>query len=222
MNEDYKGLFISLEGLEGCGKTTFAKNIVEHLKELGYDVLHVREPGGTVVGEKLRNIFIEKHDKPENTPVPTAELLIMMASRVQLTETVIKPALRAGTIVVSERYMDSTYALQGFGRDILTEVMTLDNNFLRGFGPDCTFYLDISVQESNRRQDTQGRVRDRFESEGDKYHIRVKEGFDYRHRHDKSKRIIKINAERPIGDIQADINSYLEFALNTKKVENGH
>lgn len=209
-----RGLFISLEGLDGCGKTSTAKKIVEYVTKRGLEVVHVREPGGTYLGEKVRSILIEKQDDEFNSPVDSAELLLFMASRMQIVEKVIKPAIREGKIVVSERFMDSTYALQGFGRDLLTEVMALDSTFLRGFQPDVTYLLDISVEEANKRQDGQMRKRDRFESEGDHYHELVAEGFKYRLQHDPVGRIIRINGEQTPENVQKDINKHLENVLN--------
>lgn len=187
------GLFFSLEGLEACGKTTLAKEIVNYLQSLGYTTYHQREPGGTVPGEKIREILI--HDNL----VPQAELLLFMAGRLQIVETIAKPALAKGSMIVSERFQDSTYALQGFGRDLFDQVQHLDVEFLKGFQPTRTYYLDISVQTSNSRQS--GRKQDRFETAGDAFHEKVKEGFDYRLRTDEDGRILHINGERPLYEI---------------------
>lgn len=211
--QDRSGAFISLEGLEACGKTTFANFIVQYYKDQGIEVVHVREPGGTPLGEKIRNLLIN------DVMGPQAELLLFMASRLEIISNVIKPALDRGAVVVSERFMDSTYALQGFGRDLLQEVMVLDQHFLRGFEPDLTFNMRISVEESTRRQELQGRVKDRFETAGDSFHTKVAQGFEYRYRHDSNKRIINIDAEKSKESVFEQMVPYLEKLKSIKGLD---
>lgn len=212
------GLFISLEGLEGCGKTTIAKYLIQWLNNLGQTTHHMREPGGTPVGEDIRNMLLTIRTEKEHDLVPSAELLLFMAGRLQNLERVVKPKLAAGHVIVSERFMDSTYALQGFGRGLLKEIESIDKIYNLKDIPDVTFLLKISVEESNKRQGLQGREQDRFEIAGDSFHSRVAEGFDYCVQNDERGRIVIIDAEQPLDKVIDDICKNLYTLMVTKNL----
>ena len=134
------GKFITLEGVEGVGKSTNLELISGFVKSGGYDVLVTREPGGTTLGERVREILL---DKDEHGMTPMAELLLMFAARAQHVEEVIKPALARGTWVVSDRFTDSSYAYQGGGRQLGNDaVAALEHQVLGGFGPDLVIILE--------------------------------------------------------------------------------
>ncbi len=159
-----KGKFIVLEGLEGAGKSTAMQAVVETLKESGInDIIFTREPGGTPLAEKLRELI--KYETAEPV-IDKAELLMFYAARVQLVENVIKPALTAGKWVVGDRHDLSTQAYQGGGRQIENELLSsLKNMALGDFEPDLTLYLDIDPALGLERARGRGEL-DRIEQQG--------------------------------------------------------
>ncbi len=171
-----RGKFITLEGPEGAGKSTHLKVLAEKLQAQGIKVLTTREPGGTKLGEAVRGML--QFDTAGESPVPTAELLLFLASRAQLVANVIRPALERGEWVLSDRFCDSTFAYQGFGRGMDVAKLRVLNAFAtEDLLPDMTVLLDISQEESRRRvEDRKGAV-DRFEQERDAFHLRLAEGF---------------------------------------------
>ncbi len=136
------GLFITFEGLEGCGKSTQARLLYERLQERGYPVILTREPGGTRIGEMIRRILV---DLQHTEMATTTETLLFAAARAQLVSELIRPYLATGGIVLCDRYADSTYAYQGYGlgRD-LDELHAIIKVATGGLVPDLTFYLDLS------------------------------------------------------------------------------
>jgi dTMP kinase len=169
------GLFITLEGIDFCGKTTQAKRLVSYLKRKGYEVLLVREPGGNRVAEKIRKVLLSRKNS-EVTPL--TELLLYEAARSQLTEKVILPALKQGMTVVCDRYADSSLAYQGYGRG-LNKKMIEDLNRLATFGllPDLTIILDVPLAVSAKRREREGKEKDRLEKERSDFHKRIRQGF---------------------------------------------
>lgn len=152
------GLFIAFEGLEKSGKSSAARAVYQKLKEQGYPVIPTREPGGTDVGNALREIVLSDIDM-----TPAVEMLVFSASRAQHVEKVIAPALEEGKIVICDRYAGTTYAFQGGGRGLPVEdIQAVQNVATRGVWPDLTILLDISVQTSLARIDRYGEIQ-RFE-----------------------------------------------------------
>jgi dTMP kinase len=152
------GIFITFEGIDGCGKSTQTAMLKERLLTLGYDVLTTREPGGTRVSEKIRAILLDR----ENTQMtPLCEAMLYAAARAQLVEQVIRPALRAGKIVLCDRYIHSSIAYQGYGRGITEQVvMEINRPAMQGVLPDLTFLLLI---EPSLAQIRRTREQDRME-----------------------------------------------------------
>lgn len=177
------GLFITFEGGEGAGKTTQINRLSEALTKQGHQVLTTREPGGTAEGEKIRNLLVQR-DGGEWTPI--AETLLFFSARVMLVEKVIKPALDEGSIVICDRFTDSTLAYQGYGHGLdINTINTLAQTTLGGFKPDLTFMLDIDVKEglsrSERRLAAEAlqlkQKEDRFENMALEFHERLRQGF---------------------------------------------
>src|SRR5512138_1182838 len=161
-----KGRFITFEGTEGSGKTTQISLLAQRLRELGYTVRTLREPGGTPIGEEIRHTL--KHSKDNDAMTPEAELLLMNASRAQLVREVIRPALAAGEIVLCDRFYDSTTAYQGYGRQLnLAMVEAIIDVAVGDTRPDLTLLLNVSLEVSEQRrlarQSTLPFLRDRME-----------------------------------------------------------
>jgi dTMP kinase len=175
-----RGLFITFEGCEGCGKSTQSKRLVEYLRSKGYDVLTTREPGGTPTGEAIRNIL--QHDAAGEAICAEAETLLFEASRAQLVRNVIRPAIEHGTIVISDRFADSTTAYQGYGRgfDIKT-LLRLHDFAMAGMQPDVTILMDVDIEEGFRRVHQRNADEmvelDRMERESLEFHRRVYDGY---------------------------------------------
>lgn len=172
------GFFITLEGPDGCGKTTQSLLLVDALRKKGLKVVHSREPGGTSFAENLRRILLN----PKYKILPLAELLLYEASRAQHTDEVIRPAMKAGKIVVCERYADATFAYQGYGRRLnLTVIEKLNEIATAGLKPNLTIVLDIppALSLSRKKVGSQGkRLRgDRLERENSAFHSRVRKGY---------------------------------------------
>lgn len=166
-----RGIFITFEGIDGCGKSTQAERLYKRLRRMGYDPLFVREPGGTAVSEKIRRILLDR----KNHITPLAELLLYEAARAHLARTVIIPALAQGRIVVCDRYYDSTTAYQGYGRGLDKRLIeTLNTAAAGNVAPDVTFILDVDYRTSLTRR---GKVPDRLERESRAFFNRVRRGF---------------------------------------------
>ncbi|MEQ1919320.1 MAG: dTMP kinase [Elusimicrobiota bacterium] len=167
-----KGLFIVLEGPDKSGKSTQARLLADTLKGRGHEVLHTREPGGTSVAEGVRKVLLD----PALTIDPLAELFLYEASRAQHTNEKILPALKAGKVVISERFTMSTDAYQGVARGLGLETTTVLNKIATsGLKPDITILLDIPVAEFDTRD--QGRELDRLERENVEFRIKVRKGY---------------------------------------------
>ncbi|MBN2602362.1 MAG: dTMP kinase [Candidatus Marinimicrobia bacterium] len=168
-----KGIFITFEGIDGSGKTTQITMLIRHLNEAGIPNQLFREPGGTEIGEKIRDILLDNdHDAMQ----PITELLLYSASRYQLTKSQIIPALESGKVVICDRFYDSTTAYQGYGRGIdLDFIQRLNTAATDGFVPDKTFILDISLEERQMRLGNKSL--DRLEQETLEFHKRVRNGF---------------------------------------------
>lgn len=170
------GLFITFEGCEGCGKTTVMKRVTELLIAQHIDVLSTREPGGSVIAEEIRNIILDK----KNTDMdPKTEALLYAASRRQHLVEIVLPALKAGKTVLSDRYLDSSLAYQGYARGIgIDDVMSINSFAIDGKFPDMTFFLDLSPEEGLRRIAENGnREVNRLDLEKLPFHKKVYEGY---------------------------------------------
>ena len=194
-----KSRFITFEGIDGCGKSTQVKMLVEKLEQLGADVITIREPGGTRISESIRDILLyrDTHELDERT-----ESLLMTASRAQLTKEVILPALKKGTWVIADRYADSTLAYQGGGREIEVDWLEKLNQFATyDTVPDLTFFIDILPDEGVRRQKTK---QDRIEQVGIDFQSRTREQY-LKLAEKYSNRIVVIDGQVDINTIHKNI-----------------
>jgi dTMP kinase len=172
MGSGYKGLFISFEGLDGCGKSTQMDLLAAALRERGYVVLITREPGGTTLGESIREVLL---DPRYHGMSARAEALLYAAARAHLVEQVIRPALKDGQVVLCDRYIDSSLAYQGYGRGLGTDdIITLNVWATECLFPDLTLFLDLDDDIRSTRMAT---VPDRLEAEDEEFHRRVGRGF---------------------------------------------
>ncbi|MCG2821756.1 MAG: dTMP kinase [Candidatus Atribacteria bacterium] len=206
-----KGLFITFEGLEGCGKTTQAKMLFDFLIKQKIPSIYTKEPGGTKIGDKIRKILLDQ--KNDGMDYKT-EMLLFLASRAENVRLIILPALEEGKVVISDRFYDSTTAYQGYGRGIDLKIIKHLNNLVVGKAiPDLTFILDIDPYEGLRRSASFGNSREmRFEEEfinkkiiGGKFFLeRVRQGY-YQLSHEETGRIKIIDANRSKEDIFEEI-----------------
>jgi dTMP kinase len=169
------GLFIAFEGGDGAGKSTQAARLAEALESRGLKVLRTREPGGTPIGEKLRSLVL---DHGHGHIDAHTEALIFAASRAAHAGQVIRPALERGDIVLTDRYIDSSVAYQGAGRDLGIEaVRTLNEWATEGLQPDLTVLLDVDPADGRRRRTAGDAAEDRLESEADEFHALIRDAF---------------------------------------------
>lgn len=170
-----QGIFITFEGIDGSGKDTQAKLLAKYFKNKRYSVIRTREPGGTSIGEKIRKILLS----PKISRVDQrAEVLLFAASRAQIVSNIIKPALEKGKIVISNRYVDSSYAYQGIARKMgLDWVIEINKWATQGLLPDITFFLDIPEELGLKRVDKSRNIRDKIEKDGEIFQKRVREGY---------------------------------------------
>ncbi len=205
-----KGRFISLEGIEGSGKSTQLNFVIDYLQSKNIEVVSTREPGGTLVGEKIRDVLLDNElpDMHMDT-----ELMLMFAARVEHVKTVIQPALNLGKWVVCDRFYDATYAYQGYGRQIdLKRIDALKNFSIGELAPDLTLLLDVTLDVSMNRVTERGN-KDRFENEKIEFYKKVRDG--YLTIADKNPaRIAKIDATLSIKKVQAAIQVKLDELLN--------
>ncbi len=192
------GFFVSLEGIEGTGKTTHSAYLSKQLAELGFDVYKTQEPGGTVIGNKIREILLlPDHDEMDFM----TELLLYNAARAQLLAERIMPALREGKIVITDRFSDSTVAYQGYGRGIdLKLIASLDSITTNGLKPDLTLLFDLDIETGLKRNKKVNKI-DRLELETIEFHRRVRQGFLEIAKSDPQ-RIRIIDAARPLERVQ--------------------
>jgi len=201
-----KGLFISLEGLDGCGKTTQIKCLREAFEKAGRQVIDFREPGCTPLGERLREIVLHS----DSTIGERAELLIYLSSRAQVTDEIVIPSLNEGKVVIADRYADSSVAYQGFGRLIgAQQVKTLNDFAIKETYPDITFLLEISVEEALKR--LQNKPLDRLEKERETFFHRVHQGYEWLCQNNP-RRFVKIPGELE----PSQVSKLLIQALETK------
>jgi len=199
-----QGRFITLEGIDGAGKSTHLSFIADLLTRRGVSVRVTREPGGTRLGEKLRELLLD----PKQTVHPDTETLLLFAARQEHLHSVIRPALAAGQCVVCDRFTDATFAYQGWGRGIdLTKLETLESWVQGQLQPDLTIYFDVPTEVARERIEAT-RTRDRFEQEQQAFFERVRNGYlDQAARHPHRIRIL--DSQRPLTDIQKELESIL-------------
>lgn len=167
-------MFISFEGIEGCGKSTLMSGVSDALRAMDVPLVTTREPGGTELGDRIRAIFLEQVSRIE----PFAEALLINASRTHLVSQVIEPALEEGMTVLCDRFTDSTLAYQGYGRELALEMLEpLCDAATLGLRPDLTFLINIPVEVSRARLSQRNTYNDRMEREDDEFHERVRKGY---------------------------------------------
>lgn len=167
-------MFVAIEGIEGSGKSTLLAGLAERLRSEDRDVVETREPGGTVVGDAIRDIFLDRSRKIE----PLAESFLVNAARAQHVLELIRPALRRGAIVLCDRFTDSTLAYQGYGRGLELESLRAACAIgSDGLEPDFVLLLDVPVNVARARLGERSKKLDRIESEDDAFHERVRQGF---------------------------------------------
>ena len=197
-----RGLFFAFEGIDGCGKSTQVSAVRDKLVDSGYEVVVTREPGGTVISEKIREILI---DPLHAEMVNECELLLYLAARAQHVREKIGPALDLGKIVLCDRFQLATLAYQGYGRNFNLELLEKLNSFATaGLVPNMTFVFDIPVDLAFERMQKMDKLKDRLESSGvDFFHL-IRKGYIELGSRDKMLVTI-INADRPILDINMEV-----------------
>ena len=206
-----KGLFIVREGPDGSGKTTQINLLEQYLKEAGYECLITREPGGTVIGEEVRELILNPEHKEMS---PVTEMLLYAASRAQLVHEVIGPALEAGRIVISDRFVDSSIVYQGIARNLgISTVAAVNAPGIGIYRPDGIFFIDLSEAEGIRRKKNQKKL-DRMEQESIDFHHLVSEG--YRKVLAERPEVIKIDGGKDIDVIQKKIRNHVDELLKKK------
>ncbi|MEE0613392.1 MAG: dTMP kinase [Collinsella stercoris] len=200
-----QSLFITVEGIDGCGKSTQAGLIADALETAGRDVLRLREPGGIEISEQIRAILLD----PENGEMgDVCELLLYEAARAQLVHQVIEPALAAGRTVVCDRFYDSTTAYQAFADGLDRDMVAQANELaVNGCRPDLTFVFDVSVEEAYRRRSGRG-AEDRLELKGGAFQEKVAAGFRAIAAEEPA-RVKLIDAARSVEEVFADVSAEL-------------
>lgn len=205
-----RGQFITVEGQDGAGKTTNLKTIERIVRDAGFRTLRTREPGGTPLGDEIRDLVLHRQDLEIDA---MAELLLIFAARAQHLSAVIRPALAAGTWVVCDRFTDATYAYQGGGRGVdAATIGELERRVQGGLQPDLTLLLDVDSTTGARRANNRG-VQDRFESEEGSFKNDVRQVYLSRARAEPQ-RMQVIDASRSLDqvgyDVEAIMNRYIE------------
>ncbi len=205
-----KAKFLSLEGVEGVGKTTNLKFIAEYLTQAGISVVTTREPGGTPIAEKIRGLLLD-HD--EEVLANESELLLMFAARAQHLQQVIKPALAAGHWVVCDRFTDASYAYQGGGRAFgMEDIAWLEGFVQKGLTPDKTILLDLQVELGLKRAANRS-IPDRFESEKKAFFENVRAVYLQRAKAEPE-RFCVVDASHTVEQVQQHIATYLDELLS--------
>ncbi len=203
-------MFITLEGPDGSGKTTQIAPLADYLRQRGLTVLTTREPGGTAIGEQVRDVL----HRLDNTAMhPRAETLLYLAARAQLVEEIIRPALARGEVVLCDRYADSTLAYQGYGHgNDLQIVRSLLHFATGGLQPDLTLLLDLSAEEGLRRRQTGGGEWNRLDAYQLAFHQRVVLGYRQLAAEQPARWVV-VDAARPPAEIQRDLREIITARL---------
>ncbi len=205
------GLFITFEGIEGCGKTTQIGHLASYLNERNHPFLLTREPGGTLIGDRIRQILLSS----ENARMePLTELFLYLAARTQHIREIILPALREGKTVLCDRFADATLAYQGYGRGLdLNWIEEIQQPIVAEVKPHLTFLLDLPVEEGLKRawkrMENQKVKEDRFEKENLSFHERVREGYLVLARKDP-RRIIVLDGMKDESSLRREILTHLQ------------
>ena len=211
MTKTYPGTFVTLEGPEGAGKTTQIKLLSRELDEKGIKHVITRDPGGTPLGRKIRRLLLN----PENPVVPLAELFLYQADRAQHVEELIKPALNEGALVICDRYIDSTVAYQGYGRNIdLNMIEKLNQLSTGGLKPELTILFDIESEDGLSRLHPGGH--DRMEREALDFHKRVRSGYHTLAEAEPERWRI-LDASKALSVVQEEFRKLLFDALDSLK-----
>ena len=206
----YAGSFITLEGPEGAGKTTQVKLLSKDLSKLGIPHLITRDPGGTALGKQIRRILLN----PANPVTPMAELLLYQADRAQHVDELIRPALEAGKLVICDRYIDSTVAYQGYGRQIdLDLIEKLNNMSTGGLKPELTILFDIDSSDGLGRLHPGGH--DRMEREAIDFHTRVRQGY-HKLVEQEPDRFKVLDASKALSTVQNEFRQMVLDSLGNK------
>ena len=204
-----RGILISIEGPDGAGKSTQIALLKEYLEQKGYESVLTREPGGTKISEKIRNLILDRENMEMGRE---AEMMLYAAARAQLVHEVIKPALEIGKAVICDRYIDSSAVYQGIAREIGIEtVYQINECAIQGIWPDLTIHLDLDAEEGIKRKKNQAEL-DRMELETMEFHKNVVQGYRTLAKRDP-KRIKTIDATLSIEEIHDQIKEYLEKIL---------
>lgn len=204
-------MFITFEGSEGSGKSTQINMLAAYLGQQGYEVLVTREPGGTHIGEQVRQCL---HDVKNKEMTAAAEVLLYSASRSQLVREVIVPALENGVIVISDRYADSTMAYQGYGRQLDLDALGIITHFATGgLKPDLTILFDIDVEEGLSRRSVGGEEMNRMDLQEVAFYKRVRNGYMELVKQEPERWVI-VDAGRPPDEIQNDVRRSVEAKLS--------
>jgi dTMP kinase len=198
-----RGRFITLEGIDGAGKSSHVGWLAERLRGAGHEVVVTREPGGTPLGERLRELILHE------TMDLRTETLLVFAARQEHLARVIRPSLEAGKWVLSDRFTDATFAYQGAGRQLgAAPVTALEQWVQQGLQPDVTFYFDVPAEVGQARRRAASTELDRFERENASFHARVREGYLVRAAADP-RRFRIIDGTRPLADVRQELEEYL-------------
>ena len=201
-------MFISFEGIEGSGNSTQIELIEELIRAKGYQVKKLREPGTTELGEKIRNIFLEKTTE---TVDPITEAFLLYASRKHLDQNFLRQNLSDGAIVIADRYADATLAYQSYGKGLDHNFVKLIHDSSQLLSPDLTFYMDISAELSRER--ISDREMDRMESESIDFFKKVREGY-LQIAHDNPERVVVLDANKTINELHESIKKIISNKLN--------
>lgn len=214
------GAFITFEGIDGCGKSTQLRLLASELRMRGLEVVSTREPGGTPLGKRIRNLLLDQQIEVD----PLAELLLFAADRAQHVRTLLAPAIESGSIVVSDRYADATAAYQGAGRsftkEMIAEVIRIATG---GLKPDLTLIFDLSVAEcllrTSRRTETDNKA-DRLDAEDAAFHTRVRDAY-LKLSADEPERVRIIDASGSINETHDRVIQVVIPFLESKSLESG-
>lgn len=198
------GIFITFEGTDASGKTTQIGLLSEYLEKKGVPHIVTREPGGTAIGEKIRTIIL---DKENSEMLPATEALLYAASRAQLTGQVVRPALREGKVVISDRFLDSSIAYQGYGRNLGDMIRRINEPAVEGLKPDLTILLKTDPAAMRKRRDAS--LEDRMDSQKLEFHREVLHGY-LTLSQEEPERFFVIDGERPVDEIAKAIRERVD------------
>ena len=205
-------MFISFEGSEGSGKTTQIQLLADYLETQGKEVVVTRQPGGTEIGRQIRQVL---HDVKNGAMTSTAEILLYSADRAQHVEELIRPALAEGKIVLCDRYTDSTFAYQGYGRGLDMNSLKMITEFATGgLKPDLSFFLYVDIEEGLRRREAGNLEMNRMDLQKKAFYERVEQGYRELIAGDPQ-RWREIDASRPIDEVQSELRKTITTSISS-------